>query len=101
MTWLFQSVNCVMRNSNAPASRSSCRASVLPGVFPFVGGPGEKPMGNTLRPLTTRTLFDVRLTTELVWAESENEAAKNAQATSVRIPDFVHMTWTEFNQAEK
>src|SRR5947207_5687139 len=68
MTWLFQSVVCDMRKRSAPASRSSCKASPPVGVLPLVGGPGEKPMGKTLRPFRTRALSALTVTTEAVCA---------------------------------
>src|SRR5258706_6108789 len=83
MTWLFQSAVCDMRKSSAPASRSSCKASPLLGVLPLVGGPGEKPIGKTLRPLRTRTLSALTVTTEPVWATTVIAASTiPKQATS-------------------
>src|ERR1035441_1471394 len=58
ITVLFHVVDCAIRNSKAPASRSSCKASLPQVVVLLLGGPGEKPIGNTFRPLMTQVLFD-------------------------------------------
>src|SRR5215470_372326 len=68
ITWLSQLAVWAIRNSKAPASWNSCIASLPAGVRLDVGGPGEKPMGKTLRPFRTRTLSELTVTTEPVWA---------------------------------
>src|SRR5690349_5466399 len=73
-----------MRTSRAPASRSSCIASLLVGVFPFVGGPGEKPMGKTLRPLIARIWSEVTVTTEPVCAGADCELASKRRVKNAR-----------------
>jgi len=61
---LSQAVVCAIRNKSAPASRNSCKASAPDWVLPPVGGPGEKPMGKTFRPLMTSTLSELMVTSE-------------------------------------
>ena len=68
ITVLSQLLFWTIRKSSAPALRYSCIASSPVGVFPAVGGPGEKPIVKALRPLITSTLSALTVTTEPVCA---------------------------------
>src|SRR5436190_9972718 len=84
MTWLSQLLFCTMRNSRARALRNSCSASSAVGVLPLIGGLGEKPIGNTLRPLITSTLSELTVTTEFDCPREENEEAQSRTKPSPR-----------------
>jgi hypothetical protein len=59
-------------------------ASLLEGVFPLVGGPGEKPMGKTFRPLITRIWSEVTVTTEPVCASAQRKLASKRRLKNAR-----------------
>src|ERR1035441_1048389 len=84
ITVLFHVVDCAIRNSKAPASRSSCKASLPQVVVLLLGGPGEKPIGNTFRPLMTSAISALTVTTEPVWPSRAEETvhAKNPPSHS-------------------
>src|SRR6185369_5704612 len=86
MTWVLQLDDWDIRTSNAPASRNSCIASLPDGVWPLVGGPGEKPIGKTFRPFRMRTLSALTVTTDPVCARVAAVVRRRARTVKTRQP---------------